>query len=236
MNDGEGEDMTREKVPEWESELWSYISNGNGKHCPLLNECPSHSETGYCLDEYTECISCLLSDKQIDLRKYDCLNGIQCGRMHELVERLALWYLKKGTARYPPPVPIDLISLVDQQKNIEIRLVPLKSYHGAVWRLRDGWVIHLNANDSDNRRRFTLFHEAFHIMAHCKATPVFNSRGGAEGSFNEMMADCFASCFLMPEVWVREMWAEVKNLDRLAEIFQVPIQVVCVRLKWLGLI
>ena len=28
---------------------------------------------------------------------------------------------------------------------------------------------------------------------------------------------------------------KVKDLDRMAEIFEVPIQVVCVRLKWLGL-
>lgn len=227
--------MTPEKIPRWESELWSYISSGNGKHCPLLNECPIHSKTGHCLDEYIEYISCLFGEKQVDLRNYDCLNGIKCGRMHELVEKLALRYLKKGHVRYAP-VSIDLISLLDKQHNIEIRSVPLKSYHGAIWRLQDGWVIHLNANDSDNRKRFTLFHEAFHIMAYCKATPVFNSRGGVEGSFNEMMADCFASCVLVPEVWVRKIWTEGKDLDRVAEIFQVPIQVACVRLKWLGLI
>jgi hypothetical protein len=29
-----------QKIPEWESELWSYVSTSDGKHCPFLNQCP----------------------------------------------------------------------------------------------------------------------------------------------------------------------------------------------------
>lgn len=222
------------EIPEWEAKFWSYIGSGNGKHCPLVDECQVKNEDGMCLDNLKERISRLLGAKRFTLRDYGFIRCQTCGRMYELVEKLALQYLRKGRVHYPP-VPTDLISVIDGQHDIEIRPVPLKAYHGAIWQLQDGWVIHLNANDTNERKRFTLFHEAFHILAHRRATPVFNRRGGAEGSFNETMADCFATCILMPEAWVRKMWAEVKALDRMAEIFGVPMQAMCVRLKWLGL-
>jgi len=222
-------------IPKWEAELWSYIGSGNGKHCPILDECPIQSKMGYCFDNLKKRISRLLGSKRFCLRDYDFIECRTCGRMYKLVEKLALQYLEKGTVSYPP-VPTDLISLIDEQRDIEIRPIPLKTYHGAIWQLPDGWVIHLNVNDTNERKRFTLFHEAFHILAHRKATPVFKRRGGTKGSFNEAMADCFATCILMPETWVRKAWADVKDLSRMAEIFQVPIQVVCVRLKWLGLL
>lgn len=222
-------------IPKWETELWSYIGSGDGKHCPLLNECPLRGTHGDCLDNLTERISHLLGANTFSLNDYDFIECQKCGRMHELVEKLALYYLKKGRVHYPP-TPTDLIYLIDGQYDVEIRPVLLKAYHGAVWHLQDGWVIHLNATDTNERKRFTLFHEVFHILAHRRASPVFNKRGGTEGSFNETMADCFAACILMPEVWVRKMWAKVKDLDRMAEIFGVPVQAMCVRLKWLGLL
>ena len=66
--------------------------------------------------------------------------------------------------------------------------------------------------------------------------PVFRKRGAIGGSFNELLADYFAMCTLMPRQWVREKWAEVKDLDRMAEIFDVPKPAMCVRLRQLGLV
>jgi len=85
-------------------------------------------------------------------------------------------------------------------------------------------------------KRFTLFHEAFHILAHCRTTPVFRKRGSIRGSFNELLADYFANCLLMPRKWIRETWAEVKDLDRIAEIYDAPKAGVCLRLRHLGLV
>jgi len=65
---------------------------------------------------------------------------------------------------------------------------------------------------------------------------VFRKRGTIVGSFNELLADYFASCILMPREWVKEKWAEVKDLDRMAEIFAVPKSAMCIRLRRLGLI
>jgi hypothetical protein len=40
----------------------------------------------------------------------------------------------------------------------------------------------------------------------------------------------------MPREWVREKWAEVHDLNRIAEFFDVPESVMCLRLRLLGLI
>lgn len=57
-----------------------------------------------------------------------------------------------------------------------------------------------------------------------------------QGSFNELLADYFAICILMPRQWVREKWAEVKHLNRMVEIFDVPKPAMYIRLKQLGLV
>jgi len=84
--------------------------------------------------------------------------------------------------------------------------------------------------------RFTIFHEAFHILAHCRTSPVFRKRGSIVGSFNEFLADYFALCILMPREWVAEKWAEVKDLDQMAKIFSVSKSAMCIRLRQMGLI
>ena len=100
----------------------------------------------------------------------------------------------------------------------------------------DKWVIQLNKDDDRATQRLTLFHEAFHILARCKTTPVFRQSRPEESVFNELLAGGFAACILMPRQWVREKWVEVKDLGRMAEIFDVPKALMCIRLRFLGLI
>jgi len=64
----------------------------------------------------------------------------------------------------------------------------------------------------------------------------YRKRGTTQGSFNELLADYFAACILMPREWVKRKWAEVENLDRMAEIFDVPKPAMCIRLRQLGLV
>ncbi len=133
-------------------------------------------------------------------------------------------------------MPSELISVADEQHTIETRLLPLKVYHGAIWHLREGWVIQLKDDVSSASKRFTLFHEAFHILAHCRTTPVFRKRGTMQGSFNELLADYFATCILMPKEWVKKKWAEVKDVDVMAEMFDAPKSAMWLRLRQLGLV
>ena len=234
--------MMLEKVPRWESELWSYISSSDGEHCPLHYDCQVRLQDHRCLNDskrHLQHINTLLDNDEFILGgsgadKLDFIRCAEAGRIFQLVEKLAHKYLKMGNL-HSPPVPAVLVALCDKTP-IEVREVPLKAYHGAIWRLRNSWIIHLNENDTPARKKFSLFHEAFHILAHSKATPVFRKIGFKQGSFNELLADHFAGCILMPPEWAREKWAEVHDLDQMAEIFQIPKPVVWFGLKGMGLI
>jgi len=182
-----------------------------------------------------DCITRALDDGRFNLGKYDSIGSGECGRVFQLVEKKARQCLKQGRVHHPP-VPNELVLLADEHHPIEIRLVSLKAYHGAIWYLKEGWVIHLNKDDEPGRRRFSLYHEAFHILAHCRVTPVFRKIGRNHGSFNELLADYFGGCILMPREWVTEKWIEVKDLDRMAEIFDVTKPLMWLRLRELSLV
>lgn len=155
--------------------------------------------------------------------------------MIQMVEMLAQECIKRGKVRCPP-VPTELALLVDKQHTIETHLLSLRSYHGAIWYLRGKWIVQLKKDDTRATQRFTLFHEAFHILAHCKTTPVFKKRGTEEGSFNELLADGFANFVMMPRKWVKEKWAEVRDPNQMAGILGVTKPAMCIRLKRLSLI
>jgi len=181
-------------------------------------------------------IARLIDERRFDAGKYDFIEKSgKCGRIFQLLERLAQKYLKiAGICE--PPVPTELVSMTDEQRSIEVRLVPLKIHHGAIWCLDKSWVIQLNEYDASNRRRFALFHEGFHILAHCRGSPIFKKNEYAVGSFNELLADYFAGAILMPRKWVKDKWAEVKDLGRMAKIFDVPKALMWIRLREIGLI
>ena len=226
------------KVASWEIELWSYLSSGDGMCCPLRSRCQRRQGGGWCPDENIEAINRLLDDREFNLHSCDFIVSEEAMgncRLCQLVEMLAQKYLRIGKVS-SLPVPTGVFSLADEQRSIEIHSLPLKSYRGAIWRLNDGWVVQLKDGDTSAAKRFVLFHEAFHILAHRGGTPVFRKRGLEQGSFNELLADYFASCILMPREWIKERWAEIKDLDTMAEISAVPKSCMCIRLKWLGLI
>jgi hypothetical protein len=224
------------KNPRWESELWSYIGRSDGKHCPLYNSCRARIETGLCPCEDLGRFRELLDAKQFNADNYDdFITDTAPDRMLRLVGKMADRYLKKGGVKYPP-VPNELIFLADDKHPIEVRLVSLKAYHGATWHLKDGWVIHLNKNDPPSIRRFTLFHEAFHIISHVKFYNRLIRKGANRDKFHEFLAELFAESILMPMIWIRQRWAEVRDLDRMAEIFDVPKPAMYIRLKLQNLI
>lgn len=155
------------------------------------------------------------------------------GRIFTLIERLSQKYLSMGKVS-SPPVPITLADLCG--RNMEIRLVPLKAYHGAIWHVGNSWIMHINANEPPAMRRLTIFHEAFHMLAHCKGTPVFKRMNTEKGAFNEALAENFAYHVLMPRNWVESKWAEVKDPGSLAKYFDVPEDTMYLRLRSLHLL
>ncbi len=225
------------KVPRWESELWSLLCEGDGEHCPLYDCCSIRRECSWCVSEHITEINQALEARQLNIAKYDFIKTEpkRLGKPFRLVEMLAQKYLRKGKAR-GPPVPVELVQLFDTERAVEIHPISLKAYHGAIWRLENRWVIQLKSGDTPAMKKYILFHEAFHILAHSQGIPVFRKRGVEGGHFNEALADYFATCILMPREWVREKWVEVKNLDNMAKTFAVPRVIMWIRLRQLGLV
>lgn len=235
MSGGERGDMEA-KTPKWESKLWSYMSSGNGEYCPTRQHCRNKRQGNWCPDEDKERLYALFDKKRCALSDCDFVAKGECGFLFPMVQRLARRYLKKGRIS-GPPVPCALISLIPEQHKVEIRSLPLKAYHGAIWYLQGKWIIQLNRNDTPGRKRFTLFHEAFHILAHhSQSTPVFKRIGSPYGSFNELVADYFAICILMPKEWVVQEWAKCHDFNHMVKTFNVPEPSMRIRLKRLGLI
>ena len=236
------------KTPKWESELWSLLSKGDGVTCPLYDiDKNGHCSKG-CFNDRKEMFIKLYgtyvvgsssNENELDVvRKlfdHKFPRKWVPGRIFQLIEILANKYIKQAKLTQPPVIT-ELIKQFDISPRIEVRPLPLKAYHGAIWHLEDGWVIHINNRDEPVTQRLTLFHEVFHILAHSRAIPVFKKRGFKDGLFNEMLADYFAGCLLMPKGWVKEKWAEINDLKQIAEIFQVTEVSMWIRLKTPGLI
>jgi len=217
--------------------LWSCLATGDGQLCPLYSECRARLRGEWCVSDSRKIFSQILNDEDFRAEKYNYIKNLCYTKIDEELEMLAEQYLEKGNA-HCPPVPTELSLLADEQGPIEVRSVVLKTLRGALWRWNEKWIIYLNSSDSPDRMRFTLFHEVFHILAHCRANPtlMFRKRGSDRGSFNEIVAEIFPLYFLMPREWVKEKWAEVNNLDKMAEIFVVPKPAMWIRLKLLGLV
>lgn len=228
-------------TPSLEDKIWAYVGAGDGTHCPLYSDCNFRKNDGWCavdnLDLIRYCYEEFerVHDKAFAPGDYDFIRFDAHCKMFKLVECLAQSYLQKGDISCPP-VPTNLAMLADMENGVEVRLVPLNAYHGSLWRLEGKWIVQLNAHDSPARRRLSLFHEVFHIQAHLKTTPVFSKIGRKAGSFNEFLADYFASCVLVPPHWVRKEWAKFKDIGQMAAHFDVPYVVMFVMLKRIGLI
>jgi hypothetical protein len=236
------------KTPGFEDEFWACVGAGDGVHCPLRTdcdtcslrtECDADTEDGWCLDRNLDFVIhryerlAQKCDQEFVPPGCDFVFRHPC-KLFRLIEFAAERYLHRTGVSYPP-VPTNLAMLADEENGVEIRLVPLNAYHGVLWRSQGKWIVQLNANDTSARKRFTLFHEVFHIRAHLKTTPVFSKIGCKTGSFNESLADYFAACVLAPPYWVRKEWAKFKDIAKMAAHFKVPYFVMFVMLKRVGL-
>jgi hypothetical protein len=224
------------KASEWETRLWSYLSIGDGMHCPQFTYCATRLKGDYCPDTNKDEFSRLIdSDGHFDPARFD--HARLCGEsIMQYVARLAEQELRRGNTT-ELPVPTDLVQLASEEHPVEIRNIDLRACYAATWLMPDGWVIQVSDTVPTPRKRVALFHEAFHIIAHDRCrTPVFGKRGVTQGSFNELLADYFAICILMPEQQVREQWAKLSDVDRMAIAFDVPKSTMWLRLREINLI
>jgi hypothetical protein len=149
------------------------------------------------------------------------------------VETLAADYLTgQGVDR--PPVPSELLATFDDSRETSVRLLPMKSLHGAAWMLGSEWVVQLNSLDSPQVRRHTIFHEGFHIACR-SASPAFRRVDLSHKPFRDVLADHFATTILMRKEWVEDTWKITQDVKDMAGVFDVPVPAMAHRLQQLGL-
>jgi hypothetical protein len=229
---------------DWENELWSYVCAGDGKNCPGFDSCQSLKGNLGCFNNETQRVKnrqihIFVDKDEIDpvvASTYPHLSSCaQRNRITLLVRRLAQKYHRENwDGRLP--VSENLITKCPDGVPIEIRYVPLKANHGAVWRMDDAWLIHLNSASSPARQRFTLYHEIFHILAHSNGTSIFKKPENDGLYFNEYLADHFSSAILTPRDIVPVKWSEIKDVEKMAQLFNVPASILYGKLHGMRLI
>jgi hypothetical protein len=222
---------------DWEIKLWDYLSKGDGKHCPLYSSCVLRNQGHPCLDKYGKRYSKLFDSKYFKSADFNFIHSQswKSSEIFDLVEKLAKKYLGKvGIAK--PPVPPGIISVFDEEYPIATQSIPLKSYHGALWFDGNQWIIFMNENDSKPMRKFTIFHECFHIIAQQQTKYAFSQGRIPRGHFNELIADIFAQDILMPKEWVEHEWIKCRDLNEMAIRFQIPKTAMFIQLRWHGFI
>ncbi len=221
-------------LPNFEGLLGVILTEGRHCKCRAEDSCP-HAGGEWCRNLTTKGNALRLAQlPQPDAQR--CLYGDApaCCWVLAEVEKLASEYLARAGVP-SPPVPSELIDVFDESRKVEVRLVPLKALHGAVWLLDRKWVIQLNVNEPRRLRRYTMFHEAFHITYRI-VCPAFKEAKLSHKSFNEVLADHFARCFLMPKDWVEEYWPSVQDVRAMADLFDVPVRQMRRRLNQLSLL
>ena len=209
------------------------LSEGQECECPHKDTC-GNLDNAWCRHVITEGDRVRIVDYR-DLSLARCVYRERPGCCWVLaaVERLSSDYLNQLHVK-GPPVPSNLITAFDDSREIEVRPVPLRKLHGAVWLLDNDWVVQLNATDSPQIQRQTLFHEAFHIACRT-ANPAFRRADMGYMPFREVLADHFATCLLMPSKCVREHAPEIQDAWELANMFDVSVSAMKHRLKQLGI-
>jgi len=204
-----------------ENELWRLVSRADNSHCPFYNCCDRRRSGAWCLDDHYERLVPLLTDVHNDIHfSNDC--APYRSQLMDLLDSLVIDLFEEWQIT-ELPVSSDLISLADKQRKIEVRLVPMRVTHGALWHIDNGWIIHINENLPPSMRRVTLFHEAFHILAHRNTMSVIetNSRYN-KGRFSEILADFFAIHMLMPDKLLLEEWKKTRDVKVMSDTFDVP--------------
>jgi len=198
---------------------------GDGFHCPYEKRCLLQ-----------DMHSCHHLQKQLK-RSSKWLREATFCQLERIIERLATLYLERSGVS-SPPAPTNIVAIADPDTRVELQLVELKVHHGCLWFFGDEWLIQLNVRDSQVERRYTLFHEVFHIL--CNNESLSFKRAicpkPLRRPFYELVADYFSSCVLLPHQWVLELWSGTSDSGEMSRLFGVSKQVMENRLRELGLL
>lgn len=100
--------------------------------------------------------------------------------------------------------------------------------------------IHVNESQIHQRQRFTIAHEIGHIVLHhdmdANYEMVDYRISGGEFDQKEFEANSFAAALLMPKEKVTQVWNDLRDVDDVADLFQVSKRAASIRLMNLELI
>lgn len=135
-----------------------------------------------------------------------------------------------------PPVPESVIASLNRVWVERLSPVPVSdSSHWAKGR----WIIVINENEPLVRQRYTLAHEAKHVLDHPFIGHLYPPQLGVTSTDRaEQVADFFAATLLMPRMWVKRVWCDegVQNLRQISRRFRVSQSAMQIRLLQLGLV
>jgi Zn-dependent peptidase ImmA (M78 family) len=126
-----------------------------------------------------------------------------------------------------PPVPANLVAFCDLSRPVYVfrrRLGP--GLRGVVKPSRHGWLILIEESLSRSAQRFSVFHEAFHVLQRARGVL---SHG--DPHYQEWLADAFAARALMPGPWLEEALRQTQDQDALAYRFRVSRAALAARLR-----
>jgi Zn-dependent peptidase ImmA (M78 family) len=130
-------------------------------------------------------------------------------------------------------------SVVTSLPRVEVkRLSPFPASGASHWS-KGRWQILINGSEAAVRNRFTLAHEAKHVLDHPFIKRLYPDTVGQKGYDRaEQVCDYFAACLLMPKPWVQAAYFDqgIQRLDLLARRFKVSQMAMRVRLLQLGII
>jgi hypothetical protein len=202
--------------------------------CSEWGSCEWAAGGGWCLESSKVHVERLLSSQMCTPKDFASIRPATGCRALQLVESVAESLLETAGVQHAPVSSL-ITKHADEQRPVEVRALPLRRRRGAVWRLKDAWVIQLRDADLFYARRFTLFHEIFHVLVDDYSCHPCRRVTDAPFSFNEVLADLFACYALVPTKLLREQWQGAGFSHLLARKFEVSDQVVCIRLRQAGL-
>ncbi len=119
-----------------------------------------------------------------------------------------------------PPVPENIVAFCDSGRPVKIYRRPLGAMHGLLEPSPEGWLIIVNERLPRGAQRFSIAHEAFHLLQRSGRVCLPHVGGGGP-EYQEWLADAFAARLLMPRRWLVEISARRVDLGMLAYIFRV---------------
>ncbi|OHA58827.1 MAG: hypothetical protein A2571_00375 [Candidatus Vogelbacteria bacterium RIFOXYD1_FULL_44_32] len=115
----------------------------------------------------------------------------------------------------------------------------------------DSFSIYINRSKPKTRQYFTVAHELGHLFLHSEFIKSEEIMIDGEGTLDggrtlfrlddaigtklEIEANNFAASLIMPEDLVRDAWGKVGDVKECAEIFNVSVVAMAIRLEKLGL-